>query len=149
MVSESEASKRNGVILTSLVAGVIQSDLCHRIGASSRDVSRLARSLEKHGLIIRKKVFWQGRHSYFLKLSSESSERELVDYLSTKRWGRHSPLRIGSPRLCSLENSDYLKMASTLSSMSLLLNTRLPSATGRSRVRSARETTVMVRGHEK
>lgn len=90
-VPAAEAEDRNGVILASIVEGVVQSDLFHRLSISPRVVSRLVKDLERKGLVIRKELVWKGRHSYWLKLSPRASEEALSDYLTTKRWVKPGP----------------------------------------------------------
>lgn len=82
---------RNSVLFGLLVKGVVQSDLYNALKISSRQASRLARTLEKRGLVIRKELVWKGRHSYWLKLSPKSSEQQLSAYLNTKKWGKPQP----------------------------------------------------------
>jgi hypothetical protein len=46
--------------------GVLQSDLWHQLGASSREGSRIALKLENKGLIRRQKELFEGRWTYRL-----------------------------------------------------------------------------------
>jgi hypothetical protein len=46
--------------------GVLQSDLWHKLGASSREGSRIALKLENRGLINRQKELCEGRWTYRL-----------------------------------------------------------------------------------
>ena len=53
-------------IVNSGVQGVLQSDLWHKLGASSREGSRVAIKLENRGLIRRARELYGGRWTYRL-----------------------------------------------------------------------------------
>ena len=65
------------IIMEAGSEGILQSELWRRLGATSREGSRIAKRLERRGLIERKKELYKGRWTYRLfprirKISIES-----------------------------------------------------------------------------
>jgi len=78
-------------ISSSIAKGVHQSELSRILGMSSRDVSRLARTLEKKGLISRKRILEDGRYTFLLTVSEASSEQALSGHLRLRTWEPRKP----------------------------------------------------------
>ena len=63
---ESIYQKALRIIMEAGEEGILQSELWRRLGATSREGSRIAIKLEKRGLIIRKRELHNGRWTYRL-----------------------------------------------------------------------------------